>query len=139
MPAAHPALSDEEYARLKHLRDRGGRGSGWRVLAGDLNRMRTANVYSPEVVRAKSVTHEWLRRAYAVAALKRQDQGTVKTHTLLSLAAQASSVKTDACHTVPRVSNEPSRNDAPLMNGPLTPDKPAFAVEVNNERMEATR
>src|SRR5688572_31915491 len=79
VPSAHPPLTDEEYVKLQAIRQRGGRGSGWRVLAGELNRMRTADVYSPEVVWERSVSHEWVRAAYALATFKRQDPPTVKT------------------------------------------------------------
>lgn len=108
MPSPHPPLSDEEYALVKRSRERGGRGSGWRAVAGELNRFRTADVYSPEVVWARSVSHEWLRAAFAVAAFKRQNPLTVKTLNELRRVVEASNVKTEAVGTVKRVSSADS-------------------------------
>lgn len=140
MPSAHPGLSDEEYQRLLALRQRGGRGSGWRVLAGDLNRMRTADVYSPAVVAERSVSHEWVRKAFALAAMKRQDASTVKMLGLASKNGQASRNLTFGGGMVRRLSNaEPSTNEQPLLDGQESKAEGPFAPEVNSEQTGATQ
>lgn len=137
MPNPHPGLSDTEFQVLAAIRERGGRGSGWRVLAGELNRMRTADVYSPEVVWSRCVSHEWLRAAYAVAAFKRQNPMTVKTLNELSRAMQASSVKTAAVGTVHHVSNaETVRNEQPFPNVQVIPGAGVSGQGVESEQKD---
>jgi len=96
--------------------------------------MRTADVYSPEVVWERSVSHEWVRAAYALATFKRQDPPTVKTLNELRRAVEASNAKTTVVQTVERLSNAtPEGTDTQKIHGEVK-ESPAPAANLSNPR-----